>query len=91
MAQHHPSPPMPMHMHHGPPGPPPPPPGAPQNAQYAPSRQILTMNEAVWIQIGKYYLGAAQHRLETWLLTHTTPNRELLGTAGQSRRCHDGV
>ena len=51
MAAHHPSPPMGM-MHHGPPGPPPPPGVAPAQ-QWAPSRQILAMNEAVWVQIGK--------------------------------------
>ncbi|KAL2015911.1 hypothetical protein VTK56DRAFT_4549 [Thermocarpiscus australiensis] len=50
IANHHPSPPMQMQMHHGPPGParPPVPPQL-----FASSRQtLLQMNEAVWIQIG---------------------------------------
>lgn len=37
-------------MHHGVGAPPPPPPPGP--GQWAPSRQILAMNEAVWVQIG---------------------------------------
>lgn len=55
MANHHPSPTMAMQgqQHGGPPGPPPPP-GMQQGQNYAPSRQILLMNEAVWMQIGKY-------------------------------------
>lgn len=47
---HHQSPPMPMH--HGVGAPPPPPPPGP--GQWAPSRQILAMNEAVWVQIGTF-------------------------------------
>lgn len=44
---HHQSPPMPLHHAVGPP----PGAGAPPS-QWAPSRQILAMNEAVWCQIG---------------------------------------
>lgn len=55
MANHHPSPTM-MQMQHGGPHAPPPPPGPPQAplARYggAPSRQILALTEAVWMQIG---------------------------------------
>lgn len=47
---HHQSPPMALHHAVGAP-PPPPPPGA----QWAPSRQILAMNEAVWVQIGMLF------------------------------------
>ncbi|CCF41155.1 hypothetical protein CH063_11516 [Colletotrichum higginsianum] len=54
MANHHPSPTMAMQgQQHGPPGPPPPP-GMQQGQNYAPSRQILLMNEAVWMQIGSF-------------------------------------
>ncbi|KAJ3940210.1 glucose repression mediator protein, partial [Colletotrichum tropicale] len=38
---------------HGPPGPPPPP-SLQHGQNYAPSRQILLMNEAVWMQIGSF-------------------------------------
>ncbi|KAI0025109.1 hypothetical protein F4780DRAFT_722274 [Xylariomycetidae sp. FL0641] len=52
MANHHPSPQMAMQMqHHGPPGPPP---GPAQNGQWIPSRQIIAVNEALWLQIGSY-------------------------------------
>lgn len=44
---HHQSP--PMSLHHAVGGQPPP---GPPGAQWAPSRQILAMNEAVWVQIG---------------------------------------
>jgi hypothetical protein len=50
-ANHHPSPPMSVQMHHGPPGPPPPPP-PPQGQPYLASRQMPTVNEMVWIQLG---------------------------------------
>jgi hypothetical protein len=51
MANHHPSPQMAMQMHHGaPPGPPPP--GAMHYSQ-APSRNILSVNEHLWMQIGR--------------------------------------
>ncbi|KAK9424632.1 hypothetical protein SUNI508_03508 [Seiridium unicorne] len=53
MANHHPSPQMPMQMHHGPQGPPPP--GAAQYPQQAaPSRQINGVNELLWLQIGSF-------------------------------------
>ncbi|KAL2136684.1 hypothetical protein VTI74DRAFT_2095 [Chaetomium olivicolor] len=50
MANHHPSPPMQMQMHHGPPGPA----RAPVPPQsFSASRQtLMQLNEAVWIQIG---------------------------------------
>ena len=49
MANHHPSPPMQMQMHHGPPGPARPP--VPQS--FSSSRQtLLQQTEAVWIQLG---------------------------------------
>lgn len=53
MANHHPSPPMAMQMHHGPAQQPPP--QAPQQmgSSYQTSRQMHALNEAVWIQIGK--------------------------------------
>ncbi len=47
MANHHPSPPMQMQMHHGPPARPP----VPQS--FSSSRQtLLQQTEAVWIQLG---------------------------------------
>ncbi|KAI1456168.1 TPR-like protein [Annulohypoxylon moriforme] len=55
MANHHPSPQMAMQMqHHGPPVPPPPPPGPAQGGQWAPSRHIVAVNEALWMQIGSF-------------------------------------
>ncbi|KAI1804533.1 TPR-like protein [Daldinia bambusicola] len=54
MANHHPSPQMAMQMqHHGPPVPPPPP-GPAQGGQWAPSRHIVSVNEALWMQIGSF-------------------------------------
>ncbi|KAI2611084.1 TPR-like protein [Hypoxylon fragiforme] len=55
MANHHPSPQMAMQMqHHGPPVPPPPPSGPAQNGQWTPSRHIVAVNEALWMQIGSF-------------------------------------
>ncbi|KAK0706524.1 hypothetical protein B0T26DRAFT_656107 [Lasiosphaeria miniovina] len=50
MANHHPSPPMQIQMHHGPPGPPgalPPSPGWVQGRQ-----TLMQLNEIVWVQLG---------------------------------------
>lgn len=56
MANHHPSPRMQM-MHHGPPGPA----RAPPPQSFSSSRQtLLQLNEAVWIQLGKYALALAR-------------------------------
>ncbi|KAI1083730.1 hypothetical protein F5B20DRAFT_525194 [Whalleya microplaca] len=53
MANHHPSPQMAMQMqHHGPPAPPPP--GPAQGGQWSPSRHIVAVNEALWMQIGSF-------------------------------------
>jgi hypothetical protein len=49
---HHPSPPMPMQLHRGPPGPPPPPP--PQAGPYMPQEQLASLNEEVWVRLGKF-------------------------------------
>jgi glucose repression mediator protein len=57
MAGHHPSPQMAMQMqqHHGPPAPPPPGPGqGGPGQQWSPSRHILAVNEALWMQIGSF-------------------------------------
>jgi len=52
MATHHPSPPAGMQLqHHAPPNGPPPPGMAPQ--QWPASQQLVAMNEAVWLQLGK--------------------------------------
>ncbi|KAI1506475.1 hypothetical protein F5X99DRAFT_364330 [Biscogniauxia marginata] len=52
MANHHPSPQMAMQMqHHGPPAPPP---GPAQGGQWTPSRHIIAVNEALWMQIGSF-------------------------------------
>lgn len=57
MATHHPSPPAGMQIHHGPPGGPPQPGMAPQQQQqqqqWPAPQQMVAMNEAVWLQIGK--------------------------------------
>ncbi|KAI1815704.1 hypothetical protein GGS20DRAFT_596628 [Poronia punctata] len=51
MANHHPSPQMAMQMqHHGPPAPP----GASQGPAWNPSRHLLAINEAIWMQIGSF-------------------------------------
>ncbi|KAK8130285.1 RCM-1 [Apiospora kogelbergensis] len=55
MANHNPSPQMPMQMHHG--GPQGPPPNAAVHygaAAAAPSRHISTVNEHLWMQIGSF-------------------------------------
>lgn len=74
MANHHPSPTM-MQMQHGgphaPPPPPPPPQAAPPTARYggaAPSRQIMALTEAVWIQIGSFaeVLGSPEEALQAY-------------------------
>jgi hypothetical protein len=64
---------MAMQMQHGPPAPPPPPPAA-QNAHFVPSRQIVVMNEAVWMQIGM------AHQISTAMVLLSNPfnHRELL-------------
>lgn len=59
MANHHPSPPMQMQMHHGPPAAPRPPipPGS-----FASSRQTLSqLNEAIWVQLGNARPFLAAH------------------------------
>lgn len=43
---------MAVQMHHGPQGPPPP--GSVHYGAVAPSRNINSVNEALWMQIGKY-------------------------------------
>ncbi|KAH9907891.1 hypothetical protein F4778DRAFT_719520 [Xylariomycetidae sp. FL2044] len=53
MANHHPSPQMAMQMqHHGPPAPPPQ--GPAPGGQWTPSRHIVAVNEALWMQIGSF-------------------------------------
>ncbi|KAK3315113.1 hypothetical protein B0H66DRAFT_334277 [Apodospora peruviana] len=52
MANHHPSPPMQMQMHHGPPGPPGPP--APASSFTQTRQNLMQMTELVWIQIGSF-------------------------------------
>ncbi|KAI5863499.1 TPR-like protein [Durotheca rogersii] len=54
MANHHPSPQMAMQLHHGPPAPPPPPGPAPGAPWTTPSRHIVAVNEALWMQIGSF-------------------------------------
>jgi hypothetical protein len=52
MAARHPGSPAAMQLHHGPPGGPPPPGMAPPQ-QWSASQQLVAMNEAVWLQIGR--------------------------------------
>ncbi len=54
MANHHNSPTMSMQMQQHPQSGPPAPTGPAQATQYAPSRQIHQLNEAVWMQIGTF-------------------------------------
>lgn len=72
MANHHPSPTMMQMQHGGPhaPPPPPPPPQAAPPARYAgaPSRQILALTEAVWMQIGSFaeVLGSPEEAVQAY-------------------------
>jgi general transcriptional corepressor CYC8 len=56
MANHHTSPTMSMQMQQHAQSGPPAPPNPAAGAQYAPSRQIHALNEAVWMQIGTFLI-----------------------------------
>lgn len=88
MANHHPSPQMAMQMqHHGPPVPPPPP-GPAQGGQWAPSRHIVAVNEALWMQIGEYNMRASFARCNG-LIIYIGSFSELLGNLDEAMLAYE--